>query len=196
MADLINSILEFWFGEVNEQGLCAPDHQSLWFKSSASTDQHCREIFGDCVDRAISGELDNWPDTDAGLIALVILLDQFTRNIYRGTAKAFSGDNRALNLARFTIQAGRDKGLPTIYRVFLYMPLEHNENIEVQNECVALFAELATESGEDSVAGFARYAVAHRDVIARFGRFPHRNAILGRESTKAELGYLDTHGGF
>jgi uncharacterized protein (DUF924 family) len=130
------------------------------------------------------------------MVALVLLLDQFTRNIFRGTAKAFAGDPRALELAQRCIADGRYHRLPAIHRVFVLMPLEHSEQLAIQQQCVALFEELISVSGLEQISGFNRYAAAHRDVIARFGRFPHRNAILGRESTPAEITHLETHGGF
>jgi uncharacterized protein (DUF924 family) len=196
MTDTLNSILQFWFGELDDDGLCGPEQNALWFKSSAETDRLIRDKFGELVDRAIAGNLDHWEETDEGLIALVLLLDQFTRNIFRDTPLAFSGDNKALDLALRNIATGRYKNLPLVHRVSLFLPLEHSEALAIQERGVALFAELIAESGHEMIIGFGRYATAHRDVIEQFGRFPHRNAILGRISTEAELAYLDTHGGF
>ncbi len=196
MTETINNIHAFWFGELDAAGMCSADHSPLWFTASAQTDETCRSRFGHWVERAIAGELAAWADTDKGLIALLILLDQFTRNIYRSTPQAFAGDPPALALAQRVIAAGHHQRLPAIHQVFLYLPLEHSENAGVQNECVTLLEELAAVTGSEQIASFTRYAIAHRDVIARFGRFPHRNAIFGRESTSAELGYLETHGGF
>jgi len=192
----INAIHRFWFGTLDEQGLADPAHQRLWFSASAETDDALRERFGHLVEQALAGSLGGWCDGDNGLIALVLLLDQFTRNIYRDTAGAFAGDGRALDLARTAIAAGRHRTLPLIHRVFLYLPLEHSEDLAVQDECLELFAELSRDASPGHVDDFARYARAHRDVIARFGRFPHRNAILGRSSSAAELDYLAQHGGF
>ncbi len=144
----------------------------------------------------MAGGLQDWEASDRGLVALVVLLDQFTRNIYRGTPAAFSGDARALALAQHCIVHGHHQRLPAIHQVFLYLPLEHAEDLDVQEECVSLFEELAGITGLAQIADFTRYAVAHRDVIARFGRFPHRNDILGRTSTAEELDYLKTNGGF
>jgi uncharacterized protein (DUF924 family) len=196
MTEHIDNILAFWFGELDETGLCLEDRNPLWFTASDKTDATCRTQYGQLVQRALAGELDSWADTDDGLIALIILLDQFTRNSYRGTARAFAGDSQALALAQDTIASGRYQRLPAIYQVFLYMPLEHCEDTEVQEACVTLFEELHVITGNDEITGFTRYAVAHRDVIAQFGRFPHRNEILGRDSTLEELSYLATHGGF
>lgn len=196
MKRSIDAIHAFWLGELDEDGMCNADRHSLWFASSARTDASCRDQFGHLVEQAIAGELDAWAEDDAGLVALVILLDQFTRNIYRNTAQAFAGDSRALALAQQAIANGHYQRLPAIHQVFLYLPLEHTEDAEIQEECVTLLEELASITGNEQIAGFTRYAVAHRDVIARFGRFPHRNTILGRESTGEELTYLEQHGGF
>ncbi len=196
MSGAIEEIHDFWFGELDEAGLAAADRNSLWFTVSEQTDTVCRERFGDLVDTALAGELQAWAERDRGLVALVILLDQFTRNIHRGTARAFAGDERALALAQHAIETGHYQRFPAIHQVFLYMPLEHAEDLEVQEECVTLFAALSEVTGSPQVADFARYANAHRDVIARFGRFPHRNAILGRESSAEELAYMRQHGGF
>lgn len=196
MDEAIDDIHHYWFGELQPNGLCAPEKQPLWFKKSRDTDRDIRLRFGPLVERAVRGELDHWAETDRGLVALVLLLDQFSRNIYRDTPDAFAGDERALALALAAIDSDRHLALPAIHRVFLYLPLEHCENLSSQDRCVVLFDELARESGEDKIAEFARYATAHQLVIARFGRFPHRNPILGRDSSKEELDYLATDGGF
>lgn len=195
-SKLIDDILIFWFGPLNSEGLSKPEQQGLWFKSSADTDKRCDALFGAAVQRAIAGKLDEWAGSDRGLLALILLTDQFPRNIYRGTPAAFSGDPRALSLALQAIADNRHLGIPLIHRVFLYLPLEHSEDKAVQQQCVALFEEMAVSTGLAQMADFKRYAVAHRDVIARFGRFPHRNALLGRQSTPAETEHLATHGGF
>jgi len=196
LTKTIEDIHAFWFGELDENGMCVTDRNPLWFTSSADTDETCRARFGRLVEQAMAGELEEWVATDDGLIALILLLDQFTRNIYRDTAQAFAGDRQALAIAQHTISSGRHQRLPAIHQVFLYLPLEHSEDMEVQEECVTLLEELAGITGSEQISSFTRYAVAHRDVIAQFGRFPHRNAILGRESSPSELAYLEKHGGF
>ena len=196
MDSAINDILSFWFGELDERGLCDPGQHQLWFRKSDDTDRRCRTGFGDKVDMALTGELDQWAQSASGLVALVLLLDQFTRNIYRDTPAAFAGDSQALELAVAAVDSGRHTRLPAIHRVFLYLPLEHSENRGDQDRCVALLTGLADEVGIAQFQEFARYAHAHRQVIAQFGRFPHRNAILNRESTEAELAYLEKYGGF
>ena len=196
MTNTIEAIHRFWFGELDEHGLCTSDHQALWFGASDATDALCREQFGASLALALKGKLQDWAQTDRGLLALVLLLDQFTRNVHRGKAQAFAGDPLALALAQDTIATGRHLRLPVIHRVFLYLPLEHCEDLAVQENCVALFEALSRQARHPQFDGFTRYAIAHRDVIAQFGRFPHRNAALGRESSAAELAYLAVHGGF
>jgi uncharacterized protein (DUF924 family) len=196
MRTAIQDIHEYWFGPLDAAGMARPEQHQLWFSASDATDADLRRRFGALVERALDGALHAWADDDAGLVALVLLLDQFTRNIFRGTPRAFAGDPQALALARQTVAAGRHRRLPAIHRVFLYLPLEHCEDLATQDECLRLFAELARDSGGESVAGFQRYALAHREVIAQFGRFPHRNAMLGRDSTPEELAHLASHGGF
>ena len=196
MDPQIDAIHDFWFGPLDEAGLCAPDKHDLWFKASEDDDALIHERFSALTARATAGELQDWADSDRGLVALVVILDQFNRNIHRGSARAFAGDERALSLAQHAIETGHYQRLPAIHQVFLYLPLEHCEDLEVQEECVTLFEELAAVTGSQQIADFTRYAVAHRDVISRFGRFPHRNAVLGRTSTPEELAYLEKHGGF
>ncbi len=196
MHKLIDDILMFWFGPLNSEGLSVPEQHKLWFNSSPDTDKKCKVLFGATVEQAISGALDHWQDSDGGLVALVVLLDQLPRNIYRDTAAAFSGDNHALALVQQAIAAQRHLDIPLIHRVFLCLPLEHSENLDIQEQCVSLLDDMAQTSGLEQMMNFHRYAVAHRDVIAQFGRFPHRNAILGRTSTPAEVRHIKAHGGF
>ena len=192
----IAEIHAFWFGELDANGLCISDRNALWFGASSETDVACREQFGRALALARAGQFTDWERTDPGLVALVVLLDQFSRNIHRGTTLAFAADAQALALSRAALQHGRHLHLPAIHRVFLYLPLEHCEDLATQEQCVALFEALARQVRHEQFDSFARYAAAHRDVIARFGRFPHRNAILGRTSSAEEQAYLAEHGGF
>jgi len=196
MTDTIKAIHDFWFGELDENGLCKTDRNALWFGADEATDTRCHTLFGASLSLAVIGKLASWAATDHGLIALVILLDQFSRNIHRGSAQAFGGDMKARAVAQDAIASGRHLRLPLIHRVFLYLPLEHSEELALQHQCVALFEELALVSDHPQFASFTRYAIAHRDVIAKFGRFPHRNAALGRSSSAAEIAYLEQHGEF
>jgi len=195
----IDNILDFWFGELNRWGMPVNDRNALWFGYQQTTDQLIEQQFGELVASALAGKLNDWRQQPNGSIALVILLDQFTRNIFRGTARAFSGDPLALALSHALVTDKKDTLLPAIYRVFLYIPYEHSENIEHQRSAVALFDQLVKDSAEpiqEQIASFERYAQAHYKVINTFGRFPHRNTVLGRSSTKAELTHLEKHGGF
>ena len=196
MDPAIDDIHQFWFGDLDATGMCAPEKSQLWFRKSLDTDQLCRQRFGDRVEVALGGGLADWEASDHGVVALVLLLDQFTRNIYRNTARAFAGDSRALGLAQSAILSGQYRRLPAIHQVFLFLPLEHTEDLAAQEQCVTLFDELAADTGSAQIADFGRYARAHREVIAQFGRFPHRNALLGRSSTEAENEHLEVHGGF
>lgn len=196
MDAAITEILDFWFGPLTEQGLCAQPRNALWFQSSKETDAYCKERFGKHLERASNDELAHWQTSDEGLIALIILLDQFSRNIHRGTPAAFESDALALRYAIKAVNTGREQQLPAIHRAFLYMPLEHCESLEMQEQCVTLFEKLAEEVPDEQIISFTRFAAAHRDVIARFGRFPHRNDILGRQSSPEERAHLESHGGF
>jgi uncharacterized protein (DUF924 family) len=195
----IDEILEFWFGELDEFGMCAPAQNKLWFQSSEAGDRHIRERFGAAVNAALAQELHHWRETGAGLVALVILLDQFTRNIFRGSAAAFAGDLLALELVTDAVEQGQDRDLPSSHRVFLYIPYEHAEDLAIQEAGIRCFDQLLADcdaSSKPTIDGFRNYSVAHRDVIARFGRFPHRNPILNRDSTAEELAHMKQHGGF
>lgn len=178
-------VLDFWFGAPGtEQFGRARD---FWFTKSAATDGLIRDRFGPAVEAALRGELRHWADGDArGALALVLLLDQFTRNIHRDSARAFAGDDAALAVARRLVADGRHLQLSPVERWFAYLPYEHSERLEDQRESLRLFGRLAQEGlGEPLV-----WAQKHHDVIARFGRYPHRNELLGRESTAEEIEFL------
>lgn len=193
MRTEIDEILGYWFGELHE-GFPLTDRSNLWWHSSESTDQEIRELFGQQVSAALAGQLDSWQETPQGRLALVILLDQFTRNIYRGSADAFAGDEKALALALAGIAAGQDKGLDPVHRLFFYMPLEHSEALKNQDLCLDCLEKLRAEVPQQAqlkIDAAIDFAQQHRDVIQRFGRFPHRNVVLGRESTAQELAHLN-----
>ena len=195
----IDTIFDYWFGQLDEHGLATPAQQQLWFSSSSAIDAQIGKQFLDLIEAALLGKLAAWRETASGSVALVLLLDQFTRNVFRATPRAFAGDPLALKIARGLVSSGQHLDLPLSQRVFIYMPYEHAEQLDLKDECIALFDELLTQCPQSAHAQFARfrqYAVAHREVIARFGRFPHRNAILQRQSTAAELQHLEHHGGF
>jgi uncharacterized protein (DUF924 family) len=196
MTDAIDDIHHFWFGEIAADGLPDAEQGRLWFIKKAETDALITARYADLLAQAAAGALDHWAKTDRGLVALIILLDQFSRNIHRDSPAAFAADDRALTLALAAMDAGRDSAMPLIHRVFLYLPLEHAEDLALQDRCVELFNALVDENDSERVRGFANYAYSHREVIARFGRFPHRNKLLGRDTTAEEEAYLAEHGGF
>jgi uncharacterized protein (DUF924 family) len=181
------AVLDFWFG-LPGQPLA---QRAEWFRKDAAFDDTIRQRFGPLVDEALAHGLP-WGDTPPDRLAQVIVLDQFPRNLFRGDARAFAGDARALALALGLIDDGSHLALHPMQRWFAYLPLEHAEDLTLQDRCVALCAALAAESPD--FAGALDYARRHRDVIARYGRFPHRNAALGRASTPDEVDYLATPG--
>lgn len=189
--DHAQAVLEFWFGEL-PQTTDAFDRQiRFWFGNGG--DEAIRTRFSDLMRRAADGELHAWAHGPRGRLALILLLDQFPRNVYRGSARAFAQDERALALALSGMQIGADAALHPVERLFFCMPLQHSERVDVQEESVAAFRRLAEEAPEALRAGFElslRFAEQHRQLIDRFGRFPHRNRALGRESTAEELNYL------
>lgn len=180
-------ILEFWFGPLERRASPDAALQRRWFSKSAAFDAELRDAFGSDIERAAKGELDDWADTPRGTLALVILLDQWTRNIHRDSGRMFENDARALGLARTAIERGFDRELNPCERQFLYMPFMHSESLADQTRSLELFEGLARDAKESDVRSFAR---AHYDIVARFGRFPHRNALLDRASSEAELRFL------
>jgi uncharacterized protein (DUF924 family) len=188
---MIDEILGFWF-----QGDPHAFRQA-WFKRDDAFDAEIRKRFGTLLAPAREGAHDAWATTPHGALALSILLDQFPRNLHRGTAEAFACDPHARAIARDAVLARRqDLALTPTQRVFLYLPFEHSEAMADQDLSVALFEGLRDRAADAKPGGVIDYAWRHRAVIARFGRFPHRNAVLGRESTSAEAAYLAAGGGF
>lgn len=189
----IKAIIEFWF---KEHQLSAPqiDHRmDTWFGEDAAFDQRIKDNFSDDVERASEGKLNHWADEPTGRLALILLLDQFRRNIYRGKPEAYSHDKHALKLCVEGAMAKKDQGLAPIQRAFFYMPLQHAESRKVQGKSVALFdklAEVVSPTYRETFATIAQFAELHRDIIEQFGRFPHRNKVLGRPNTPEEDEYL------
>lgn len=197
MSESAESIINFWFGEAGPDNVVAKRQTSLWFKKQASTDSLIKERFEQTLRTAASGGLDSWSDTALGRLALIIVLDQLPRNIYRDTPAAFAFDPLARTHCETGLERNDDQALPAVYRVFFYLPLEHAEDQALQARSVALFRTLAADAQEENKQlfnGFADYAQRHRVIVDKFGRFPHRNAILGRESTAAELEFLTQPG--
>lgn len=176
-------VLDFWFGSAQDLKL-----RGAWFRKDAAFDARLRECFGATIATALAGGLREWDGTPSGRLARIVVLDQFTRNTRRDTAQAFAGDALALEAAQAMVDAGLDTALHPVQRVFVYMPFEHAEDAAAQRRAVQLFTVLAATMPE--CAGYLDYAQRHCRVIERFGRFPHRNAVLGRRSTPQELAYL------
>jgi uncharacterized protein (DUF924 family) len=181
--DASRDILDFWFGAAPLQ--TRPE----WFRKDAGFDQRIRSQFGDAIEAALATpDPAGWPAGAEERLARILLLDQFTRNTFRDTPRAFAGDAQALALALALIDSGADRTLAPLQRWFAYLPLEHAEDLALQQRSVALYEAMAER--DPAMAGAADYARRHRDVIAEFGRFPHRNRILGRDNTAAEAAYL------
>ena len=174
----IEEILNFWFIE------CKPEQ---WFKKNEDFDRMIEKNFSSTIEDAIEGKLDSWEETEIGCLALIILLDQFTRNVFRDTPQAFAGDERALALSTLCFNKDYLTNLDIHRRQFMLMPMMHSENLAVQDTALLLFKKYASEKDYE-------YAEKHRDIIARFGRFPHRNMILGRKSSNEELEFLKQPG--
>jgi uncharacterized protein (DUF924 family) len=185
-----DDVLDFWFGARD-----APDFgiaRDWWFGKSDATDRDIRARFEADVEAALRGERDGWAATPRGTLALILLLDQFTRNIHRDTPRAFAGDARALAWAKLLADSGGNLKLAPIERWFAAMPFEHSELLIDQYESLFLFQALVPLGLPEAL----KWAQLHFDVIRRFGRFPHRNAVLGRDSSPEELEYLKARGGF
>lgn len=192
-----DTILDFWFGPPDTDAAIAARQARLWWAKDDQTDATITERFGATIDLAARGALDHWADTPRGSLALVLLTDQFPRNAFRGTPRAFASDAIARRWCAECLAAGTDLALRPIERVFVYLPLEHSESIADQDRAVACFEALARDAAPEFAAqakDYLDYAIRHREIIARFGRFPHRNAILGRASTAAERAFLEQPG--
>lgn len=189
-------VLDFWFGDGLTLGWPSDDRSALWFSGGPALDEEIRTRFGPMVERALNGELTDWENSIHDRLALIILLDQFTRNVHRGQARAFAGDVRAQRLVLQSLALDQDADLPTIGRVFLYMPLMHAESPALQDECVMKFEALSRQSPpelQQKLQGNLKAAREHAEIVHRFGRFPHRNAVLGRANTAEEESFLQ-HG--
>jgi len=191
-ARLTVDILDFWFGPLTA-GFAGEAARERWFATDPAFDQLIADRFGAALVDAAAGRLNAMTETPRGRLAFILITDQFSRQIHRGTAQAFATDILALAAAHAGIQRGDDRALGFDERAFFYMPLEHAEGLTDQNVSVTMFTQLRDATPADNrhrTADTLRHAVAHRDIIARYGRFPHRNASLGRTSTPAELEFL------
>ena len=190
-------VLDLWFGALDASGLADAAHAAQWWRKDPAFDESLRARFGADHAAAMAGERAEWTQTPRGRLALVIVLDQLSRNMFRDTPEMFAGDRAALRVAMEGIEIGHDQALQPDERAFLYMPLMHSEVLDHQDRCVALFAKL-TDSVEGPVrarmARSLKAALQHREIVARFGRFPHRNTILGRTSSPEEQAFLKEPG--
>ena len=186
-------ILDFWFGTLNDNGLPDSEHRNRWFRSSRAFDQEIRRRFLSMVLFASEEGLRHWRTKPGGALAEILLLDQFSRHIYRGGALAFQNDRLAVRLCREALRFGHDIALPAVQRSFIYMPLQHSEKSDDQALSLECYQQLAATT--DGIVGefmnsFLQSAQDHHSIIERFGRFPHRNAALKRQSTSDEEIYL------
>jgi len=193
------AILKYWFGTLSEDEVPSADYYTMWFAKRSDIDQYIKINFEQDLKGAIEGKLKSWEDTPRGALALIILLDQFSRNIHRGTAKAFAQDSLALEVCLRGIEKEFDKKLHPVERLFSYMPLEHSEDLEIQKksiECFSMLEKLFPSPPflASMISGFKEYADKHYVIIERFGRYPHRNEILGRKSTPEEIEFLKQPG--
>jgi uncharacterized protein (DUF924 family) len=182
-------VLDFWFGAPDSPERGRP--RKAWFEKSDAFDATVRERFLATHAAADAGALDAWRRTPHAALALVIVLDQFPRNMFRGAARAFASDAKALDVARELVDRGFDAALVPVERCFAYLPFEHAEDLAMQRRALELFARIGEDAWGATTLDYAR---RHHDVIARFGRYPHRNAILGRASTPAEIAFLQQPG--
>ena len=193
----VEAVLEFWFGSNPDDAAIAKEKSALWWSKNPQVDDEIRGRFEGLVAKAAAGELSYWEATPTGRLALILLTDQFPRNIYRDSPRAFAYDAKALAWCLDGIEQHVDRKLRPIERVFFYLPLEHAESLEHQDKSVKHFGELVSIVDEPDKAVFKEYldfAIRHRDIIARFGRFPHRNKILGRQFTAEEIAFLNEPG--
>ncbi len=190
VPDPCHKLIHFWFGEISDQGEVAESVRKRWWEKSVDFDSECRAQFGEWIDQAKRGELSDWQDTSLGLLAFILLCDQIPRNVHRGTPRAFETDALALAATMHGQETGKFVSLLPVQRAFAYMPLMHAEDPEAQELSILCFNELKANNGPDHT----QFAISHKKIIDRFGRYPHRNEILGRESTVEEIAFLQTPG--
>lgn len=191
------SVLEFWFGDDLDSAAAVEARARQWFEADAAFDDRIRERFSDLPARAQAGELDGWRGAARSSLALVLVLDQLPRNLHRDSARSFAYDPLAHEACVSAIAHGFDAQLEPLQAMFLYLPLEHAEDVESQRRCVSLLRALVARAPSElrpRFESFLDYGIRHQQVIERFGRFPHRNAVLGRTSTPAELSHLESGG--
>ena len=186
-------VLSFWFEDAAKSPETLGRRRAVWFRNDPAFDRECAARFAATLEDAARGYLDDWAGTPHGRLALVIILDQMPRNIHRGSPAAFMHDAEAAAHCIAAVESGQDQSLSRVERIFLYMPLQHTEDLGLQRRSIELFGSLASgadEAWREYFADTANYARLHHDIIERFGRFPHRNRILDRKSTEEEARYL------
>ena len=197
MSDRVEEILDFWFGELNELGCASPNQRKTWWTKSDSFDEAIRAQFLGDYEAIVAGDRETWRSSARGTLAYIIVLDQFSRNMFRGTPKMFDADALAREACCEGIDSGFDQELAFDERVFFYLPLEHSEANHDQERCHELFSRLC-ETAPEALKGDADYyldfAKSHKAIIDRFGRYPHRNEILGRASSEEEIEFLKEPG--
>jgi uncharacterized protein (DUF924 family) len=190
------AVLDFWFGPADDPG--SSQVRAQWFRKDDAFDAQIVLRFGALIEQALAGGIEAWiapplaPSQALPALAYVIVLDQFTRNAFRGSPRAFAGDARALDAARALVGSGLDRHLTGVQRQFAYLPFEHAEDLAQQRRALELFEQLGRD--EPALAGLLEWAERHHDIVARFGRFPHRNALLGRPSSAEEIEFLQQPG--
>lgn len=187
------AILHYWLGDGIAKGWPSQDMGKLWFGGGPELDDSMRQRFGELVRQAQTGDLVDWEGDPWTRLALVLLLDQFSRNVFRKQPEAFAGDARAQHLVSDALARHWDAHLPWVARLFYYMPLMHAENLALQDQCVQSFVNLVAQAPDalkPTFEGHLKYAHQHRTLVAQFGRFPYRNAVLQRECTPQELDFL------
>ncbi len=190
----VEAILSFWFGNPTDPGY--GHYRKAWFIKDSAFDAQIRQQFLSDTDEAAAGVYNSWQAQSMSAIALLLLLDQFPRNLYRGHSRSFATDAQALAVAQHVVDAGLDRELMPAHRFFAYLPFEHSEDMRHQNRCVELMQRLVQDfpNLDKGLKGGLDYAIRHRDVIEQFGRFPHRNQVLSRQSTSEELIFLQQPG--
>lgn len=197
MDPKVQEILKFWFGRVEETILPTQNRSKIWFGGGKELDDQIRERFGDDLDKAILGEYDHWDKDPRGSLALIIILDQFSRNIHRDMPMAYTQDQKALDVCVRGIERQYDHEVSLIERSFFYMPFMHSENLEMQTTSLRAFkmlVDLSFPEGRPIFENFYKYAISHYKVIERYGRFPSRNKVLGRDCAPDEIEYLKNIG--
>ncbi len=193
MSTAWEPVLEFWFGTLDQKGRADADHVGRWWKKDDDFDAEIRQRFSALHEAIVARRHEEFRAEPRGRLAYVIVLDQFSRNMFRGSERMFEGDEQALQAADEGVRAGHDRALAFDERTFLYMPFMHSEKLEDQDRCVALFQALRSEVDDtlrERVDSSIEFAGRHRDIVQTFGRFPHRNAVLERTSTAHELEFL------